>query len=499
MGSLSFLLPDPLPAVAQETLPCACFATAMGASGTSDQAPIPSQVKIKPGSLTISRNLSESGFLQVPWPIGQFGTVVASTSTLRESTEPYRLLVELARGKLNQVRTQAAEWNGIGLKHVPGFEENLNETTRLFAKSLLAPPSAEADRLASRVLEQSFTLAHQLVGEFIEQMFDTRHHEEGKLDTRLAARVTSPGSNAAEYARSFNAAYLGLRWCDLEPKESQYDWSSPDEVVALAKAADLPITAGPVIDLCPGMMPEWVSGWGGDLPTLAAFMCDFLETVIGRYKDDVRRWVVCAGFNQADALGLDDDDRMRLAFRLFEAAAQIDPNLELVLSIAQPWGDYLVDENLTISPLTFPDDLMRAGLKLSGLEVEIRSGILPRGSLPRDLLECARAINLFGILQLPLDILLSVPSSAQNDPRASANAQSVWTPASSIMTPEGQAEWGASFASLALCIPHVRSVSWDHWSDVDPHMSPWSGLNDDRGQAKPLLSRLRTLRLAHLR
>src|SRR4029450_1997580 len=113
------------------------------------------------------------------------------------------------------------------------------------------------------------------------------------------------------------------------------------------------------------------------LPTLAAFMCDFLETVIGRYKDVVRRWVVCAGFNQTDALGLDDDDRLRLAFRLFEAAAQVDPNLELVLSVAQPWGDYLVNENQTVSPLTFPDDLIRAGLRVSAVELEIRSGVSP--------------------------------------------------------------------------------------------------------------------------
>ena len=45
----------------------------------------------------------------------------------------------------------------------------------------------------------------------------------------------------------------------------------------------MPITIGPVIDITPGMLPDWAVGWRGDLPTLAAFMCDFLETVIGRY------------------------------------------------------------------------------------------------------------------------------------------------------------------------------------------------------------------------
>lgn len=500
MGSISFLLPNPLPAAAAATLPSACFATAMGSSGTSDQAPVPSQLEIAAGRLTISRSVSESGFLLIPWPVGQFGILLTSTSTLRETNEPYRLLIELARGKVNQVRSQAAEWQAIGLRHAPGFEESLAETTRLFGKALLAPPSAEADHLATRVLEQAFALADTLVREFIEQMFDTRHHEEGLLDTRLSARITGGlGEHAGEYTRTFNAAQIGIRWRDVEPEEARYDWSGLDAAVALAKASDLPITAGPVIDLCAGMLPEWAAGWESDLPTLAAFMCDFLETVIGRYKSDIRRWVICGGFNESDSFGLDDDDRLRLAFRLFEAASQIDPNLELVLSIAQPWGDYLVNENHTISPLTFPDDLLRAGLRLSALEVEIRTGTVTRGSLPRDLLETARLINLFGILQLPLEIVLSLPSSSEPDPVSNEFGQTIWSPASRSISPEGQAAWGASFAALAMCIPHVRAVTWGNWSDADPHLTPSGGLIDANGLPKPLLSRLRTLRTAHLR
>lgn len=500
MGSISFLLPDPLPASTQEMLPYACFATAMGASGTTDQAPVPAQITIAADRLTITRSLSESGFLLMPWPTERFGTLIAASSTLRETSEPYRLLIELARGKLNQVRTQAAEWQAIGLRHAAGFESGLAETTRLFARALLAPPSPEADQLATLVLEQSFELGDILVREFTDQMFETRHHEEGLLDTRFAARLSrDPAELSGEYIRTFNAAHIGIRWRDIESEETRYDWTGIDAAVALAKASDLPLTAGPVIDLAPGMLPDWAAAWENDLPTLAAFMCDFLETVLSRYKGDIRRWVICGGFNQADCLGLDDDDRLRLAFRLFEAAAQVDPNLELVLSIAQPWGDYLVNENHTISPLTFPDDLMRAGLRLSGLELEIRAGTDPRGSLPRDLLETARLINLFGILQLPLEIVLSIPSTAQLDPSASKLGQTFWTGLSGIVSLEKQAEWGASIAALVMCIPHVRSVTWDNWSDLDPHLTPFGGLIDPSGKPKPLLSRLRTLRTAHLR
>jgi hypothetical protein len=495
MGSITFLLPDPLPPAAQATLGKACFA-----SGGPDQAPVPAKVVLAPGALTITRSLSESGYLLAPWPIGSLGAMVVSTSTLRDASEPYRLLIELTRGKLNQVRTQAAEWELIGLRHRADFEANLADTTRLFGKALLASSPAESDAQAARALEQSFFLADSLVREFISQMFDTRHHEEGLLDTRLAARVGGrPGEFQPEYGRAFNAAQIALNWRTIEPEESRYDWAGMDEAVAAAKAAGLPLTAGPVIDLSPGMLPDWAAGWETDLPTLAAFMCDFLETAIGRYKGDIRRWVVCGGFNQSNSFGLDDDDRIRLAYRLFEAAATVDPGLELIINIAQPWGDYLVDDEHTISPLTFPDDLMRAGVNLSAVELEIRPGLVPRGSLPRDLLDTVRLFHLYSHLGLPLEVVLSRPSAYEDDALAS-HAQSIWSPAGNPqLTLEGQAEWGASLAALALCTPQVRAVTWDHWSDRSPHLVPAGGLLDRKGIAKPLLSRLRTLRTAHLR
>jgi hypothetical protein len=393
-----------------------------------------------------------------------------------------------------------AEWEEIGLRLPDGYQEALIQTTRGFTRGLLSPPSPESDAILTKALENAFTLGDILTREFIGQMLDTRHHEEGLLDTRLAARtVDGPGAQAAEYARSFNACQIAFHWCDLEPEESHYDWTKVDDAVAAAKAAELPITGGPIIDLGAEMLPPWVMEWANDLPTLAAFMCDFLETAVNRYKADIRRWVVCAGFNHTDALGLDDDSRLRLAFRLFEAATQIDPNLELVLSVAQPWGDYLVNENQTISPLTFPDDMIRAGLRVSAVELEIRPGILPRGSFPRDLIDTYRLLNLYGILGVAIEVVLCMPSSDQADLMA-RSGQTIWPAAwPAGPTPEAQSAWGTSIAALALSTQHVRAVTWDHWSDRETHMGPSAGLIDANGQPKPLLSHLRALRTAHLR
>lgn len=496
MGSMSFLLPNPLPGAAAALLGEACVAGA-----GYEQAPEPTAAAVADGVLTLTRARDESGYLTVPWPVEPFGTVVVTSSTLRERPQPYRLLVELARGKLNQVRTMSAEWQSIGLRTTDEFERGVVDATRQFTRALMAPGGTESDQLAARALEQAHQLADRLTRLYTRQVLETRERAEGRLSTRLAARhrAAPQRAAAAEYGRAFNAASVGLRWRDVEPAESQYDWAEADAAVAAAVSTGLPVTLGPVIDLGPGMVPAWAAGWGADLPTLAACMCDFLETALNRYKGDVRRWVVCAGFNHADGLGLGDDDRLRLAYRLFEAAAQVDSGLELVLSVAQPWGDYLAGEDQTIAPLTFPDDLLRAGVRLSGVELEVRTGARPRGGLPRDLLDTARLLDVFGALGLPLEVVLSMPSSDDPDRRA-ADFVTPGAPVGGAVraTPEGQAEWGGAFAALAVCWPQVRSVTWDHWSDAEPHLVPHGGLLDPTGRPKPLLARLRAIRASQL-
>lgn len=491
MGSMSFALPAKLPPAAEALFAQACFAAGY------DQTPSPTTVRVENGFLHVSREIDESGYLFLPWPVGAAGAVVTTTSTLRERPEPYNLMLELARGKLNQLRMQAAEWQDMGLETTAAFDRELSAVTSQFSSAALNQPSAEADTAAEQVLERCHRAAESLARTYIEQMFATREHEEGKIPSRLAARYLSaplPAVNE-EYLRAFNAARIGCRWRDIEPGESAYNWSTLDLAVENARAAGLPITIGPIIDLAPGMLPAWTDEWQGDLQTMAAFMCDYLEMLIGRYREHVRRWVVCAGFNHADGAGLSDDERLRLMQRLFESALQLDSNLELVVSVAQPWGDYLVHADQTISPLSFADDLVRCGLRVSAVELEIRNGTKPRGSLPHDLLDASRLMDTLSLLGLPLEIVLSHPCSASPDFGARDHVEEVWELAwRTGPSPEAQADWGYTMAALALCKPEVRAVTWDHWSDADPHFVPFGGLVSSTGKVQPLLAKLAELR-----
>ena len=65
--------------------------------------------------LIVERNESDSGRVFVPWRIEDTGHLLVGTSTLMERDRPYLLEVELARGMVNLLRNQMAQWEMMGL------------------------------------------------------------------------------------------------------------------------------------------------------------------------------------------------------------------------------------------------------------------------------------------------------------------------------------------------------------------------------------------------
>src|SRR5262245_16798872 len=110
MGTLTFHLPPDLPLDAAAELEHA------GMLGGQDNMPYAAQVAVEPGDLIVSRNTEESGYVMAPWEVEGAGLLMTATPTVIERAEPYQLQAELARGKVNQVRAQEADWRMGGLQ-----------------------------------------------------------------------------------------------------------------------------------------------------------------------------------------------------------------------------------------------------------------------------------------------------------------------------------------------------------------------------------------------
>jgi hypothetical protein len=495
MGVMSFQLPADVPADLREELGRSCIA------GGHDTMPWPTEARVDDGRLSVRREAEESGFLLAPWDIPGFGRLMGMTGTLIERGESYPFLLELARGKLNQLRGQAADWEAAGLRVPPDLAQEIQDVNRAFSHAVSQSGPAK-DPLAGRALELSYRAARRLVGLYVEQMFQVRHQRQSRLDAALGCRLGGralAADPACLFRESFSEVGVTFAWNEVEPTEGIYHWRVFEAQLDWAQAAGLGVAAGPLIDFSPGKLPDWLWLWRGDLSGVANFMCDYVTAAIRRFAGTVRYWQLCAASNYGTVLGMGEDELLLLTARLVEAARQADPRLELAVGVTQPWGEYMAREDRTHSPFVFADTLIRAGLNLAALDLEVVMGVRPRGSYFRDLLELSRLIDLYSLLGVPLRLTLGCPSSAEPDSLADHElgvpagfARSGWDPAA-------QAEWTAACGALALCRPYVRGVQWVHWSDAEPHQFPRCGLLDAHGVAKPALRQVANLRAAHLR
>ena len=107
-----------------------------------DRTPGRVGIELRNGLMTCLRDTTESGRLFVPWPIDGYGTPIIGTATLAERPAPYSLAVELARGKLNDIRNQLADWPQMGLRSTPELGKALDEAKHAFVRAATSDRSA---------------------------------------------------------------------------------------------------------------------------------------------------------------------------------------------------------------------------------------------------------------------------------------------------------------------------------------------------------------------
>ncbi|HWY85919.1 MAG TPA: hypothetical protein VNX28_04300, partial [Gemmataceae bacterium] len=255
MGTMTFDLPPHLPVDAQTALERASVA------GGQDCMPYPTQVQLEQGQMILSRHVDESGCLLTPWSIHGTGRVMVSSATLMERLKPYLIAVELARGKINQVRGQESDWRMGGLVMPEALHKQIQQSTLAFSKAVTLVPDPRAGEEALGALAQGFQAADQLVQAYMNQVFQVRHLRQARLDTTFACRLSpTPLSRDQEaaYAKTFNAICVPFAWGDIEPEEENYCWQEYDNLVSWAAGLGVPVIGGPLADFSGRGLPHWL-------------------------------------------------------------------------------------------------------------------------------------------------------------------------------------------------------------------------------------------------
>ncbi len=452
---------------------------------TLDQSCSMVQARVEPGRLVLQRKAGDSAILHLAWPLGEQDWAVLCTATLIERPDDYHLPLELARGTIGQLRNQIEAWKALGM--VVG-EEVLGLVRRaVSALGQAAVSKADPPRSAS-LAEQSIRLGLQatdvLAAAYADQVLAARRRAANRLMPILGGNLqTAPpqGPLAAQFARGFNTAVVPLPWSAIEREENRYDWTACDRQITWARGQGLKVCCGPLLQLDRGSLPQWLLLWEGDFGNIQKFASGFVRAAVERYRGRVDIWHCAARIHAPETLGLTEEERLRLAAHVLELTRQFDSVAAPVVSFDQPWGEYMSRRELDFAPLHLADALVRAGLDLAALGVEINLAYLPGGTLPRTALELSRLVDLWASLGLPLVVFLVVPGGSGDDPRARRRV-GVWP---GEWGPERQQRYVAGWVPLLLAKPGVCGVVWNQWRDGAEHEFPHGGLLGAEEKPKP--------------
>ena len=458
-----------------------------------------SRIEQDAATLTFRRVNSESGKFHIPYPVAGFGRPIVSTATLREHENPYCLALELARGKICQVRNQLAVWESLGMQIPEDFAVAHRLAHRLFAQATgVKSDTAECARLANEAIVKAHEAAARLTKSYVRQRLAVRFKRTPQLPVSFGCQLNQEDlalDGALGLTETFNSVSVPIEWRRIEPEEGTYHWENCDAVVDWAHERKLLMRAGPLLDFSENGLPQWLQQWGHDFYNLQSFISDFVETAVSRYTGKIRVWEVATRANVGGAFKLNEEERLSLLARTLEVARQVDGEAQFFVRIDQPWGEYQTRGEHRLSPIQFVDALLRFGTGLAGVNLEIPIGFTGRGNLTRDLLDFSRMIDQWTVLEVPLHVTLSAPSGAQKDDLAAKDC-SVQSGLGAVdWSPESQAKWICEYVSLLMAKQSVVGIHWSHLSDASPHVFPNGGLVDPKQRPKrsfEALTRCRT-------
>lgn len=455
-----------------------------------DRTPLRAALELRGNYLACRHDCAESVRLHVPWPVAGFGSPVLATGTLAERPEAYELAVELARGRLNDVRNQAADWRLAGLPVPEALDRLLTEAGRALARAATAREvPAEAAEAAGRSLVAASRAGEMLIAAYTDFVL-ARRREYAKLPTWLSCSLDGDPRKRpapAALAPALTAARIGCGWAKLEPTEGRHRWEDPDAQLAWCKSQKLAVSAGPLIDLRPGRLPDWLWLWQGDADSVIGMAEDLVRQVVQRYRGKVQTWHLLHRLASGEVLGLGPEHQAKLTGRVVKAARRADPAAQLVVDFERPWDGGVTAGPFRNGPFEMADNLVRAEIGLAGIGLEIALGYGPPGSLYRDLLDGSRMLDQYAQFNLPLHVTFALPSSSAPDPKADA---SVAVEPEALPRPPDEAlqrDLAARWMALAIAKPYVYSVNWIQAEDALPHLYPNSGLVRADGGAKAMV------------
>ena len=432
-----------------------------------DGIPWPCKVNMDGTTLVIQRNRDESGRVFITFPFSEYGELVISTGTLPESSTPYCLVTELARGTANRLRNQTSIWQEGGLVIDDEVHQATAAATKFLGTAIMAKDKSARVENAWSAIEKSMQAIFLLCQDFASQIVPVRKAQASSTTFWFANRT---GKNE-QFEPSLNASVVDLV-------------QVPGQVTDFP--ANKPLIVGPFLDASPqGFSSELLA-----LDDFAARKASTLATtqeVMNNLPDSVKMIHAVSGINGTGHRNLSYPQQLQLIGDLLQTVEDSSTDLPIMISFDFPWAERLAWSVGGTHPLQIADGLLRRGLRISMLGLEINLDYWPQGSIIRDPLQWIELIDIWSQLGLPLAICLRAPSGKMHslDPEKTRVGPSNMPRMS--MNDEQQRNFLNTVIPMIIARPTVHGIIWNQWSDSDNSHFAGAGLVDANGQPKEIL------------
>ncbi len=458
-----------------------------------DGAAFPGRVEIHGQELQYIRQCSDSGKLNIPWPVKGFGYPILRTCSILERDTPYVLAVELARGQLCEMREQHATWPQAGMIIPEQYDQLHKQAYKDFLSACFRQAdSAQATEQANIALEKICRAEDLLANSYIEQRMHVRRQRASHLPAMFGCDLGPvPLSEIPDnYSEAFSAASVSLDWKSIESSEGEYDWERYDQQVEWALKNKLLIKGGPLLSFHNEGLPDWLANWKHDILNLQSFLSDYVETVVSRYTGKIRIWEVGARMNTGGLFGYTEENILAMTARIIDVAHQVDEDGQIFIRVDRPWGDYQSKGKHRLTPWHVADALLRSGTGLSGINLELAIGYEPGRHDARRLLRFSKLLDTWGSFGVPLHVTIACPSASGKDPQASLATKVDNQQWKSEWTEQAQCDWMKKFLPMLLAKQPVAGIFWSHLSDSQPHRFPHAGLMKNSDQPKAIIDQI---------
>ena len=431
----------------------------------------------KPRILTVNRNQDESGRLYLLYDFEQLGEHLICTGTLMPNNDdPYDLLLELARGTLNRMRNQTSIWEEGGLVIEDSTRQKVHDATSHLGNALFCVGQAEADQFAMKTLETTIEAVYELANTFSKQISKFRRERAELPQFWIANQV----GNADQFKPSVDLSFAQLATAKLPPDANDESCSATQSQL---ESINKKVIVGPLLDASIGGFSESMLQLDDFLARKDRLLSDAQQTLRSLPKNTAMLRVA-SGLNGTGHRNLSYPQQLQATVDLLQLVEDSDVDVPTMVSFDFPWAERLAGAVGGTHPLQIADSLIRQGVELSFLGLEINLDLWPNGSTVRDPLQWIDLVDIWAQLGLPMVLCLRAPCGGTAETKGAETRNQTC----SNLSDQQRIDFLKTALPMMVARPSVHGLIFQQWQDSDDPRYPNSGIVKADGSPKEIFA-----------